>query len=126
MPAAFAASARGVSLKMSIDVIAARVAASNTFTRSSFPPHATNARPLAKTTSFGSSPTGIVASTFFATGSTTVTSSERWLATHTSFVPGRTARLTGSRPTGTSPANASEPSAATVKTARRPSGVLTA
>ena len=127
VPAAFAASARGVSPKMLSEAICARVAASKTFTRSSLPPRLTKARLLAKTTSFGSSPTATVATSFRATTSTTLTVSERWFTTQTSFVPGRSAVLTGSRPTGTSPTKASEPSAGeTSKMARRPSGVLTA
>ena len=126
MPAGFTASARGSSPKSAIEASCARVAASYTLTRSWLPARVTKARPLAKATSVGSSPTTSVARTFRAATSTTLTLSERWFTTHTSFVPGRTARLTGSRPTGTFPARASEPSAAIVKIARRPSGVSTA
>src|SRR5262245_2651362 len=58
--------------------------------------------------------------------STTLTVSDRWLATHTSLLDGRTATLTGSSPTGTSPEKLSEPSPATSKIAKRDSTVLMA
>ena len=116
---------RGPLLKMSITCGAAPgLARSKTLTASSSKT-VTNAFPPAKATSLGSSPTGIVLTVAPAFRSTTLTESESRLTTQASESV-RALTVTGSSPTGIAASGLRLPSARTVKTSSRASGVLTA
>src|SRR6266699_4580825 len=101
----------------------ARFPGSNTLTAFSCDT-ATNARPPAKTTSAGSSPTGSVLTVVPRLRSTMLIVSERWLTTHASESL-LAATLTGSSPTGIEAQGARPPPGRTVKTSSSASGVLT-